>query len=137
MNKQDRPFIGTGVIVIKNNKVLLGKRIGIHGPGTWSFPGGHLEFYETVKDCAIRETKEETGIEIKNIRIGPYTNDIHKKEDKHYVTLYFIANHKSGEPKVMEPDKFETWDWFAWDNLPQPLFLPIENLLKTNFNPFK
>ena len=39
------------------------------------------------------------------------------------------------KPKLLEPDKFEMWDWFDWNDLPKPLFLPIESLKKTNFNP--
>lgn len=60
----NRPKVGVGVIVIKNNKVLLGKRKNSHGQGTWCFPGGHLEFNESWKNCAIRETKEETDVNV-------------------------------------------------------------------------
>jgi len=134
---EDRPMIGTGVIIIKNNKVLLGKRKNAHGEGSWCFPGGHLEFNEEIEDCGKREVLEETGIKIKNIKLGPFTNDIFKKEGKHYVTLFLIADYDSGEAKVMEPDKCEKCGWFEWDKLPKPLFLPIQNLLKQKFNPFK
>ena len=80
---QQFPKIGIGVIIIKDNKVLLGKRKSSHGKNSWAPPGGHLEFNEQIEECAIRETKEETNLEIKNLRIGPITNDIHKDEDKH------------------------------------------------------
>jgi len=130
------PQIGVGAIVIKNNKILLGKRKKSHGAGGWQFPGGHLEFGETIEDCAKREVLEETGLSITNIRLGPYTNDIFSLEEKHYVTLYVIANYQSGELTICEPEKCEQWDWFEWNNLPQPLFLPIENLLKQKFSPF-
>jgi 8-oxo-dGTP diphosphatase len=134
---EDRPLIGIGVIVIKDNKALLGKRKNSHGEGSWCFPGGHLEFNEKIEECGRREVLEETGIEIKNIKLGPFTNDIFKKEGKHYVTLFLISDYDSGEVRVMEPDKFEKWGWFEWGKLPKPLFLPIQNLLKQKFNPFK
>ena len=134
---EKRPKIGVGVIVIKDNTVLLGKRKNAHGEGTWSFPGGHLEFNETVEACAIREVQEETGIHIKNLRLGPFTNDIMKSDDKHYVTLYVVSEYDSGEPTIMEQEKCEAWDWFYWGNLPHPLFIPIQNLLKLHFNPFQ
>lgn len=133
----NRPKIGVGVIVIKDDKVLLGKRKNAHGEGTWCFPGGHLEFNEKIEDCAARETKEETGIEIKNIRMASFTNDIFEKEQKHYVTLFVIAELSSGTPKIMEPEKCESWQWFNWDDMPRPLFVPIQNLLKQDYNPFK
>lgn len=135
--QENRPKVGVGVIVTRDQKVLLGKRRNAHGDGTWSFPGGHLEFGEEPEDCAIRETLEETGIRIKNLRRSAYTNDIFRKENKHYITLYIISEYDSGTVKIMEPEKCERWEWFDWDNLPEPLFLPIENLLKDKFNPFE
>lgn len=133
---ENKPKIGVGVIVIKDNKVLLGKRKNTHGEGSWGLPGGHLELNEEIEDCASREVREETSIKIKNIRMGAFTNDIFKKERKHYVTLFVIADYSSGKVKVMEPEKCERWEWFRWDGLPQPLFMPIQNLLKQKFDPF-
>jgi 8-oxo-dGTP diphosphatase len=136
MSPSPRPQIGIGVIVRKDGKVLLGKRIGAHGKGTWGFPGGHLELFEEVFDCAKRETLEETDITLTNLTVGPYTNDIMQETGKHYVTLFVIADYAEGEVQVREPDKCEVWQWFDWHALPTPLFLPIQNLLKTDFNPF-
>jgi len=133
----DRPKVGLGVIIIKDNKVLLGQRKNAHGEGSWCPPGGHLEYGETWEECAQRETLEETGIKIKNIHFGTATNDIFTKESKHYITIHMLADYQEGEPQVMEPDKCEQWDWFTWDNLPQPLFVPAQNLLKMKYNPFK
>ena len=114
----------------------MGKRQNSHGEGCWSFPGGHLEFGESWEECAKRETLEETGLEITNLRFGTVTNDIFEKENRHYVTIFLVADYISGEPKVLEPEKWETWDWFTWDNLPQPLFLPFNNAIDLGFNPF-
>lgn len=133
---EKRPLVGVGVIVVKDGAVLLGKRKNSHGAGAWQFPGGHLEYSESVFECALREVSEETGLTIRNMRTGPYTNDYFRSDEKHYITLYVIADWKHGEPKVLEPEKCETWDWFEWPTLTRPLFLPIENLLKQNFSPF-
>ncbi|MEJ2657170.1 MAG: NUDIX hydrolase [Desulfobacterales bacterium] len=129
-----RPKIGVAVIVVKDSRVLLGKRRGSHGSGTWQFPGGHLEFGEPIEDCAKRELFEETGLSIRNIRFGPYTNDIFKTEQKHYVTLFVIADYDSGVLTVKEPKKCEKWEWFNWSQLPEPKFLPMQNLIEQNFN---
>jgi len=139
MDKENRPKVGIGVFIVKDNKVLLGKRKNSHGEGAWCFAGGHLEFGESWEDCAVRETMEETGIRIKNVRFATATNDFFEKENKHYITIFMLADYGGGDVKVMEPDKCERWDWFEWeeDKLPKPLFVPQQNLLKQNFNPFK
>lgn len=133
--EKNRPKVGLGVIILKENKVLLQKRKGSHGNGEWSFPGGHLEFFETFEECAKRETKEETDLEIKLTKEYPVavTNDFFRKENKHYITLYMEAEYVSGEPKILEPQKCDALDWFDWDNLPKPLFLPIKNLIKQEY----
>lgn len=134
---ENRPKVGVGVLIFnKERKVLLGKRKNAHGEGSWCFPGGHLEFNEEPEDAAIRETMEEVSIKIKNLKRGQFTNDIHKEEGKHYITIFVIAEYDAGEIKTLEPEKCEGWQWFSWDNLPKPLFLPIQNLLKQGYNPF-
>ncbi len=128
-----RPLIGVAVIICKDNKVLLGERKNAHGDGTWAFPGGHLEFNESIEDCARREVLEETDLHIENIRHCAFTNDLFQQEQKHYVTLFVMADHSHGQLALMEPDKCEQWDWFDWDDLPKPKFLPLVNLLKQGF----
>ncbi|GBC64144.1 hypothetical protein DENIS_5162 [Desulfonema ishimotonii] len=128
-----RPLVGVGVMVFRDGKVLLGKRKNAHGAGAWQFPGGHLEFGESPEACARREVFEETGLRIRNVRTGPYTNDIFAADRKHYITLFVIAEYASGDVALREPDKCEEWGWFEWDHLPEPSFLPIRNLLRQGF----
>lgn len=132
----NRPKVGLGVIVIKDGKVLLGKRKNAHGEGTWCFPGGHLEFGESWEACARREVAEEAGINIKDLKFLTATNDIFEQEEKHYITIIMISQYDSGEVKIMEPEKCEGWEWFDWEALPSPLFLPTQNLIKTINKPF-
>lgn len=127
---ENRPKVGVGVIIVKDNTILLGKRKNAHGNGTWAPPGGHLEFGESLEYCAAREVMEETGLTLTNLRRGPYTNDIFLEENKHYLTVFMIANYTYGMPEVLEPQKCEIWDWFSWQDLPQPLFKPLANLLR-------
>lgn len=130
----NRPKIGLGVIIKKDGKILFGKRKGAHGEGAWSLTGGHLEFGESFEECARRETLEEAGINIKNVKFVGVTNDVHVQENKHYVTIFVSADYDSGEVRIVEPDKFEKWEWFGPDNIPKPLFLPIVHFLDQGFN---
>lgn len=132
-----KPRIGMGVIIMRDNLVLLGKRINSHGHDTWGFPGGNLELNEGIAACAKREVLEETGLEVTKLYYGPYTNDVFTSEDKHYVTLFVLTYSENGAPKIMEPDKCKEWQWFQWHKLPKDLFLPIQNLQKQGFSPFK
>ena len=130
--QKNHPRVGIGVLVFKENRVLLGERIHSHGSGTWSPPGGHLEFGETPLQCAARELNEETSLAAQKVVLGPWTNDFFEKENKHYVTLYMIVPDFIGSPSVQEPDKCLRWKWFDTNDLPQPLFLSFSNLIQEN-----
>src|SRR3990167_410625 len=97
----ERPKVGVGVIVVKGTQVLLGKRRGSHGAGTWAFPGGHLEFGESIEECAARELWEETGLRALSIQKSSWTNDL-IDATKHYVTLFMIVDRFEGTIEVKE-----------------------------------
>jgi 8-oxo-dGTP diphosphatase len=118
---------------MRDELVLLGKRSGSHGAGTWAPPGGHLEFGESIETCAQREVREETGLEIQNLRRGPYIDTLFTSENRHYITLFVLAESESGGAVVLEPDKCMGWSWHHWNDLPEPLFLPLEQLYKQGF----
>lgn len=131
-----KPQVGTAVIITKENKVLLIKRKGSHGQGTWSTPGGHLDFGERPEEGAIREAKEEVGVDVVDIRFRAATNDIFETQGQHYITLWFDAK-VHGEPVIASEREIAEIGWFTWDALPQPLFLPLENLVSQNSYPPK
>ena len=120
---------GIGVIVKRDNEILLLKRQNSHGHGTWSCPGGHIEYGETFEQCAKRECLEETGVEIDHVVFKTITNDIFEKEGKHYVTLWMEADYLSGEACINAPDELTEVAWFKWRDLPVNLFLPMINLI--------
>jgi 8-oxo-dGTP diphosphatase len=115
------PRVGIGVMVLKDGKVLLGKRKGSHGAGEYAFPGGHLDYMESFEACARREVREETGMEIHHVRFVHVSN-VTAYAPKHYVHIGLVADWKEGVPRVLEPEKCEGWDWYPLDDLPQPLF---------------
>lgn len=124
------PKIGVNVVLFRDDEILLGRRRRCGKHGMWCPPGGHLHWNEGIVACARRETKEETGITIKNIRIGPYTNDCNLPDGRHYISLFVIADYKSGRLKNGEPSDILEWQWFDCKQLPKPLFYNIRNLLR-------
>jgi len=121
-----------------NPQIFAGLRRNSHGSGTLALPGGHLEMYESWVECAIRETLEETGLHIGNLRFGHVTNDIMKEIGKHYVTIFMMGevitvedaenDHGDGagvnvvrsaqlRPMNLEPHKCDGWDSYSWEEL--------------------
>lgn len=115
--------VGIACFVWKDDKFLIGKRIGKHGFETWSVPGGHLEMNESWEDCAKREVMEESGLEITNVRFLTITNDIFES-GKHYISIWLEADWLSGEPTITEPDIWVEQNWRDFKSLPEPLFEP-------------
>lgn len=129
---EQRVGVGIGVYIFKGDKVLLGQRqaASTHGAGFWCPPGGKLDFGETFEDCAKREVAEECGLEISEPHIITCTNDIHE-EGVHFVTVSMGAKWISGEPEVLEAHKIAQWSWFHISDLPSPLFLPVEKVVRS------
>lgn len=132
-NEPKQVRVGIGVFVFKDGAFLMQQRHGAHGAGSWSVPGGHQEFGESFEETARREVIEETGMQIKNVRFGAVTNDYFPEEDKHYVTIWMLSDWASGEAKIAEPDKCLRQAWRTFDTLPKPLFLPWNQLLRSQF----
>jgi len=138
MKKEQRKYAraGIGIMVLKNRKVLLGKRHPdpekasslLHGEGTWTMPGGKLDFGEDLIEAAKREVFEETGLKAKDLKVISVTNDI--VYDAHFVTIAFLCEKFKGEPKVVEPDEITEWKWFELDELPKPMYFPCEKIIK-------
>jgi 8-oxo-dGTP diphosphatase len=127
--EKSRPLVGVSVLVKNGDRILLIKRQNVHGAGTWTGPGGHLEFGESLEERAVREVKEETAVEITNLKFRVITNDVFEADHKHYITIWMEANYVSGEPKLSAPYEESAISWFTWDALPEPLFLPMQHLL--------
>ncbi|KAK9750516.1 hypothetical protein RND81_02G202300 [Saponaria officinalis] len=134
------PKVAVVVFLLNQNKVLLGHRRSSVGHSTFALAGGNLEFGESFEECASREVKEETGLEITNLELLTVTNNIFHDAPKplHYVTVFMraVPVDPNQVPLNLEPEKCDGWDWYAWDDLPTPLFWPLENMVNSGFNPF-
>lgn len=95
---------------------------------------------ESFEECAAREVKEETGLEIKNIELMTVRNNVFLDEAKpcQYVGIFMRAVLADDDqvPQNVEPNFCDGWDWYEWDALPKPLFWPLENAIMAGFNPF-
>jgi len=131
----DRPKVGVGIIVVKKvdgkTYVMLHQRKGELGKNYWGSGGGHLELGESLRDGALRELREEAGMQlkVKNVEFLGVINFTELKP-KHYVDVSFIAEWEEGEPTNSSPKETTGWQWFPLDNLPNPLFPPVKTYLK-------
>ena len=129
---------GCGVILLRGEKILLGKRHDdpekadseMHGEGTWTIPGGKMDFGESFEDVAYREVLEETGIKINKRKLQLVSVSSDAVSDAHFITLGFLAEEFEGEARVMESDEITEWRWFEFSELPHPIFSPTERVLR-------
>ncbi len=108
----DKGLIIHTVIFNKKNQVLILKRVSTNDvlANYWDIPGGTLEDGEDPSFGAIRETKEETGLDIHNPSIFFYTANIDEKKNKQFVRLLFIAEYEGGEIKT-NPEEHDDYEW--------------------------
>lgn len=95
-----RPHIGVGILLVRNQKLLLVKRKYNPDAGYWSIPGGHLDLGERVEDAAEREGLEETGFRVKVTNLAGIINKImydkNGKIEYHYVLINYYVDQVEG-----------------------------------------
>jgi ADP-ribose pyrophosphatase YjhB (NUDIX family) len=116
----DRPLIGVGSIIIEDDRVVLVKRAHPPIQGQWSIPGGVLEVGEFVREAAIREAQEETGLIVEPGELLGVFDRILRDPDKrvqyHYVLIDFLCRRIGGQ-LLAASDAAEV-RWFTPDELP-------------------
>jgi len=115
-------------MIVQAGQVLLGRRRGGQRPRWYGWIGGKLEFGETLQACAVREAREEAGIEIANLRLFCISSII--VQDQHWIDVEFQAEIASGQPHAAAPDEIAEWAWYPLDALPEPLFEPAQYALE-------
>ena len=97
----DRPYVGVGVIVFRDQEVLLVKRNKEPNKGQWSIPGGRQIIGETAEEAAQRELLEETGVNVDRLLLVDVVDAIiHDDEGKikyHYTLVDYMGHWESGE----------------------------------------
>jgi ADP-ribose pyrophosphatase YjhB (NUDIX family) len=121
-----RPFVGVGIVLFRDDQVLLVKRAKPPVSDNWSIPGGAQELGETVRETALRELKEETGVDAELIGLVDVVDGITRDDSGgvkyHYTLVDFAAEWRAGEAaadddlaavqwvKVAELDRYKMWD---------------------------
>lgn len=142
MEEKKKIGVGVGVMILKEKKVLLGRRNDnpekadseLSGEGTWTMPGGKMEFGESFEKAAIREVVEETGIFLDKERLKLISLNNDKTENAHFVTIGFLYESSIEEAKVMEPEEIVEWKWFGLESLPSKMFFPSAKIIKNYLN---
>ena len=124
--KRGTDYIGVGVgAVILNNegKLFLSQRgpLSKNERGLWEFPGGSVEFGETLADALKREMLEEYGIQIEVGELLDVVDHILLDEKQHWVSPTYICRIVQGTPAILEPGKCSQIGWFRLDEVPPNL----------------
>lgn len=117
----DFPGLGVGLVILRDGKILLYKRLKAPEAGHWSIPGGKVDVMEPAAQAARREAEEETSLEIGTVRLLGPAEVLVEADRQHWVSLLYIADDFKGEPQLTEPDKLSDFGWFSRNELPQPL----------------
>ncbi|OLO26512.1 ADP-ribose pyrophosphatase [Alkalihalophilus pseudofirmus] len=112
------PIVGVAAILIKNKKILLGKR-NISYKNKWCVPCGYVEYDEDVREATKREFLEETGLQIKLNRVYDVHSNFHNPI-QHTVGIWFLAEITGGQLKAN--DDLSEVDYFSYDRLPELAF---------------
>lgn len=111
----ERPLVGVGVILVKDRQILLVKRGHEPNKGMWSIPGGLIKLGETAEEAAIREVREETGLEVSIGAVAGIFNVIIKDSDSkikyHYVIIDYIGEVVSGMLRPGTDVTDARWFW--------------------------
>ncbi len=98
------PIPAVGCVVWRGDDVLLIKRGKPPREGQWSIPGGRVEWGESLTDAAVREVREETGVEIANLRLCDALEAVFRDAagavERHLVLIDYVADWAGGEPRA-------------------------------------
>lgn len=123
------PKVNVDILVIRNNKVLLGlltKAWGYKGKQVYGVPGSDIEFGKTIGETVKRDIKKHIGCQV--IRYKIISVNANYALGNHYIGIGVVAKIK-GSPKVINPKEWDKWEWFNKSKTPSNLFPPAKNLI--------
>lgn len=118
MEEKFKMIASVYLLIIKDNKILLLRRADTgYEDGNYGLAAGHVDVDESITAAAIREAKEEAGIDINPADLEIKTT-MHRRQKDERVDFFFEVKKWSGEVQNMEMDKCDDLSWFPLDNLP-------------------
>jgi 8-oxo-dGTP diphosphatase len=131
MAESGLPRVGVGVLLVDaQGRVLLTLRNRPPELGHWSIVGGKLDFLETLEECAVREAREEVGVEVAIRSLLCVTDHCLPQENQHWVSPAYLAQILAGEAANCEPEKTAAVQWFALKDLPANLTMTARNAIR-------
>jgi len=125
------PRVGVGVLLVDGQqRVLLTLRKRPPEAGCWSIVGGKLDYLETLEECAVRETREEVGLEIALAGLLCVTNHLLPAERQHWVSPAYLGRVKNGRARNCEPEKTRDVRWFPIEQLPPNLTMTARSAIE-------
>ena len=131
-DQSNRPSVGVATVVAKDGKILIGKDMR-KGAAVYGVPGGHWESSETLKECAIRETQEESGVLCSNVELISVYDFFREDKGKSYVTIGMKAEYLSGELTDLRDEGRLDWDWYTTDDAFKLNLFPADRILIERF----
>ena len=123
------------LVLIQGNKVLLSRRYNTgYFDGNYSFPAGHLDGNETLKQSMVREVKEEIDVVIDPAELELVHTMNRRIPGNERVDFFFTTKKWQGEPKIMEHNKCDDLSWFELNNLPQNIIPYIKQAIDSFLN---
>ena len=117
----ERPVVGVGAVILKQDQVLLVRRAQPPGQGHWSLPGGTVELGESLSQAVAREVMEETGLQV---QAGPLLEvveavfpDANGHIQYHYILFDYLCQVNGGQ--LSPGSDASQAAWFAPEQLPQ------------------
>ena len=118
---QGAPRVGVGAFIAHAEELLLMRRAKPPEAGAWSIPGGKVEPGETLQDAAVRETREEVGLDVEVTRLLDLTQYFILDSGNHWIAPSFLCRLLGSSTKIFAGEEAQEVGWFPLNELPHPL----------------
>jgi 8-oxo-dGTP diphosphatase len=135
-NTEKVPRLGIALIMTCQQRLLIGRRKNQPMQHSWQLPGGWLRYLEAPEQAVLRILDGFNYVECEPARLVNYTSNVFAKGE-HSISLYFQVDCPNGTDIDLHSNQdCSDWMWADWYDLPEPLFLPLKNLKRSDYDPF-